>query len=214
MKKLNVFFAVVAAVSMLIAGFALHGWLFHNQPAAVTAPAGADAAPHVALTVETLYELIEPCTDLITATDRYTNRATLSDHRELFGCTLPFTTEEVEFSYIGTLSAGIDLSQVQFDINEPGRTIYVTVPAPTVISHAVDISSFIFQTKHDGLFTEISPDEFISKLDLLALKQEAATTKSGEVFRIASENAEQTLTRLLTAASVTNGYTLRFFVDY
>ena len=213
MKKLNVF-PVVAVVFMLIAGFALHGWLLHAQPAAVTAPAGADAAPHIALSVETLYELIEPCTDLVTATDRYTNRATVSDHRELFGCTLPFSTEEVEFSYIGTISAGIDLSQVQFDINESGRIIYVTVPAPTVIAHAVDTSSFIFQTKRNGLFTEISPEEFISKLDLLALEQEAAATRSGEVFRIASENAEQSLSGLLSAASVTNGYTLRFFVDY
>lgn len=209
MKKLTVIFAVISAVSLFIAGFSVYGLLFRRQPTAVVSP--ATPAPHVALTVETLYELLEPCTDLVSATDRYTNRATLSDHCELFGCTVPFTTEEVEFPYIGTLRAGIDLSQVTFDINDAGRVIYVTMPAPTVIAHSVDTSSFIFQTKRNGLFTEISPDEFIAKLDLAACEQEAAATKSGKVFRLATENAEQTITGLLTAASVTDDYTLRYF---
>ena len=209
MKKLTVILALVSAVSLFIAGFSVYGLLFRSRPTAVVSP--ADPAPHVTLTVETLYELIEPCTDLVTATDRYTNRANISDHCELFGYTVPFTTEEVEFSYIGTLHAGIDLSEVTFDINDAGHVIYVTMPAPSVIAHSVDTSSFIFQTKHNGLFTEISPDEFIAKLDLAACEQEAAATKSGKVFRLASENAEQTITGLLSAASVTDDYTIRYY---
>lgn len=209
MKKLTVIFAVISAVSLFIAGFSVYGLLFRRQPTAVVSP--DDPAPHVTLTVETLYELIAPCTDLVSAYDQYTNRASLSDHCELFGYTIPFTTEEVEFSYIGTLRAGIDLSQVTFDINDAGHVIYVTMPAPTVIAHSVDTSSFIFQTKRNGLFTEISPDEFIAKLDLAACEQEAAATKSGKVFRLATENAEQTITGLLTAASVTDDYTLRYY---
>lgn len=211
MKKLTVVFAVISAVSLFIAGFSVYGLLFSRQPAAVVSP--ADPAPHVSLTVETLYELIEPCTELITASANYTNRAAVADHCELFGRTVPFTTEEVEFSYIGTLHAGIDLSEVTFDVNDAGHVIYVTMPAPTVIAHSIDTSSFLVQTKRNGLFTEISPDEFIAKLDLAACEQEAAATKSGKVFRLATENAEQTITSLLTAASVTDDYRLRFFTS-
>lgn len=112
MKKLTVIFAVISAVSLFIAGFSVYGLLFRRQPTAVVSP--DDPAPHITLTVETLYELIAPCTDLVSAYDQYTNRASLSDHCELFGYTVPFTTEEVEFSYIGTLRTGIDLSQVTF----------------------------------------------------------------------------------------------------
>ena len=33
-------------------------------------------------------------------------------------------------------------SEVEFDVNDASRVIYVTLPAPTVISHSIDTSSF------------------------------------------------------------------------
>ena len=215
MKKLSVVFALLTALSLFVAGFSAYGLLFRRQPAASVSPAvvrpAVVTAPAITVSVDTLYEVLEPCTELVTATDRYTNRGTVSDHRELFGRTVSCTIEEVEFSYIGTLRAGIDLSEVKFEVNDASRVIYVTLPAPTVISHSIDTSSFIFQTKRNGLFTEISPDEFIAALDYISCEQEAVATKSGKVFRLASETAEQTVTGLLKAASVTADYTLRFY---
>ena len=146
MKKLSVVFALLTALSLFVAGFSAYGLLFRRQPAASVSPAVVRpvvvTAPAITVSVDTLYEVLEPCTELVTATDRYTNRGTVSDHRELFGRTVSCTIEEVEFSYIGTLRAGIDLSKVKFEVNDASRVIYVTLPAPTVISHSIDTSSF------------------------------------------------------------------------
>lgn len=176
-------------------------------------PANADTPVKPSLTAETLYELVKPAAKLVSATDQYVNTDTISDHAKPLGINLDYRPfrDEVQFTYRGTICFGIDLSDVTFDVNQASRVIYVTLPAPTIVSHAIDTSSFVFDTKHDSWFAEIDPEVFVARANTLKHQQELQAIASGDAIREASSSAESTLSSLLTASSVTDGYQLRFF---
>lgn len=209
MKKLSVVCIILAAVSMLISGFAVYSCFFREQPVTVVSP--DDPAPQVKLTVEHLYEIIEPCEKLVTASDRYANKSSVSDVAHLWGYEVPLTTDRINFSYTGSILFGVDLSDIDLDINEESQSIYVVLPAPAVMSHSIDTSSFIFSTECDGFITEITPDEFVAKANQLKAEQEQKVAQDGKAYDEAKASAETAITSLITAAPEARGYELRFF---
>lgn len=176
-------------------------------------PSTAEAAVEPTLTAETLYELIKPDSKLISSNDQYVNTDTISDHAKPLGFDFDFCPfrDEVQFTYRGTICFGIDLKNVIFDVNQSSRLIYITLPSPTIISHAIDTSSFVFETKHDSWFAEIDPEVFVARANTLKHQQEIRAIASGDAIREASRSAESALTSLLTASSITDGYQPRFF---
>ena len=211
MKKLNLVCIMLAVVSLVAGGAAVLRSYFRTQP--VTVVSSADTAPQVALTIEHLYEVIEPCEKLVTATDNYGNTSTVSDCAEVFGHKVPFTTDTIRFSYTGTIYVGIDLSTIGLDINEASRNIYITLQSPDVIAHDIDPASFVFTTERDGLITEITPEEFIAKAEQLKTEQEAKAEQDGSVFKNAKVYAETAISKLIKAVPETRGYDLKFFYE-
>ena len=122
MKKQNVFMNIITAAALFGCGFAVFGWVSAKHPKEVVAPAD-DPAPQVTLTVETLEELIEPCSKLITATDKYTNKDTLEKDTKdpIFNLHIWGSTEIVHYSYIGTIQAGLNLKDVHFTIDDTSK---------------------------------------------------------------------------------------------
>ena len=131
----------------------------------------------------------------------------------MFGHKVPFTTDEIRFSYTGTIHVGVDLSSIGLDINEASRNIYITLQSPAVISHTIDPASFVFTTEHDGFITEITPDEFVAKADQLKTEQEAQAEQDGTVFKNAKVYAETAISKLIKAVPETRGYDLKFFYE-
>lgn len=211
MKKQNVFMNIITAAALFGCGFAVFGWVSANHPKEVVAP-GVDPAPEVKLTVETLEELIEPCSKLITATDKYTNKDTLEKDTKtyFFGWHVPGSTEIIEYSYIGTIQAGLNLADVDFDINDTSKTIYVMMPNPTVDDVVIDTASFNFQPKEKGIFTNIEPDEFVAKLNIDVMQMKDAASKSDRVLETAKKSAEDNLTAILKPTADSFGYSIKF----
>lgn len=207
MKKLSFVCIILAAVSL----FALYGCFIRKQP--VTVVSTTDTAPQVSLSVEHLYEIVEPCEKLVTVSDQYSNKGTITKDTKLWGHKVPFTTDQISFSYTGTILVGVDLSGIDFDINEASRTIYITLPTPTIISHSIDTSSFSFTTEHDGFITDILPEEFASKANMLKSEQEDKLVRDGKAFDEAKANSEAALTKLIKAAPEANSYKLRFYYN-
>lgn len=209
MKKLyNVFadFAVaVVVIGIIVGGIHL------LMPRKIEIVSTNDSAPHVSLTAERLSEIVEPCEKLVSASAAYTNTATISKHSELFGHKVPFTTDEIEFTYSGTVLVGVDLSEINFDVNDAGKNIYVTLSAPEIISHDIDTGSFTFTTNHDGLFTDITSEDFVAKANQLKAAQAEKVQQDGSVFRQAKKSAETAIGRLIQAAPEASGYRLHFF---
>ena len=176
---------------------------------AYTPPAATEPVKPT-LTAETLYELVRPCAKLITADHCYVMSDTISEHAKPLGFDLDFFRDEVQFTYRGTICFGIDLAAVSFEVDQEASVVYATLPEATILSHAIDTSSFVFDTKHDSWFTEIEPDAFVARANSLKHEQEVQAIASGDAIRTASRSAESALRDLLTAASVTDGYRLRF----
>lgn len=211
MRKFNVFCVFAILVSLLFGAFSVYCAFFRREPVTVVAQT-VDTAPQVTLTVETLYELVQPCSKLVSESYDYTNSSSITDCTEFWGHKVPFTTDEIAFTYTGTIYAGVDLSDVRFDVNEGSKSIYVFLPQPTIISHSIDTSSFVFDTKHDGFFTEITPPEFVSKANLLKHEQEAAAISSTDLLDRATESAKSTLRRFLIT-DATRHYTPIFVTE-
>lgn len=211
MKKQNVFMNIITAAALFGCGFAVFGWVSAKHPKEVVAPAD-DPAPQVTLTVETLEELIEPCSKLITATDKYTNKDTLEKDTKdpIFNLHILGSTEIVHYSYIGTIQAGLNLKDVHFTIDDTSKTIYAMMPAPTVDDVVIDTSSFIFQKEKDGIFTNIEPDEFVAKLNMDVAEMRDAASKSDKVLKTAKTSAEDNLTAILKPTADSFGYSIKF----
>ncbi len=102
---------------------------------------------------------------------------------------------------------------VSFDVNEASKNIYVTLSAPEILSHEVDTDSFTFETKRDGLFTEITSADFVAKANLLKAEQAQRVEQEGSVFRQAKKQAENTISKLIKAAPEASGYDLHFYFE-
>lgn len=210
---------ILGAVLIAAIFFGVSGYTQYKQgeqlaeAAMAYTPPSSETIVKPALTVETLYEIVKPCAKLVSATDKYVNTDSIRDHAKPLGIDLDyrFFRDEVQFSYRGSICFGIDLSDVLFDVNQESRMIYITLPTPTIVSHEIDTSSFIFDKKHDSWFAEIELDEFVARANSLKHEQEVRSIASGDAILEASRNAETTLTNLLTGASVTDGFRLRYF---
>ena len=161
------------------------------------------------LAKETLKELLSSASDLVSLKYYYTNVATLTNYKELFGNKVPFTTDEILFTYEGTVCAGIDLSEVQFEIDNDKKRVDIALPAAEVISHELDTSSFEYYNVKNSVFTSISPEELTVKVDELKAEQEAEL-QDGDFYTEVAENAQTVIEELLTNAAVTEGYSFHF----
>ena len=213
MKKTSIILAVIIGFFAILLVYSIHKRVDTPMPVTVvSAPeTTSEPAPKVTLTVAHLYEMIEPCEKLVTVSDQYVNTATLTKSAKIWGKKVPFTTDQKSFTYIGTIQVGIDLSEIQFDVNEASQTIYVTLPAPEIISHSIDTSSFVFTTEKDGLFTDILPEDFVSEANSLKAQQEDKLILDGKAFRQAKRNSETTITKLIKAAPEASDYKLNFY---
>ena len=161
------------------------------------------------LAKETLEELLSSASDLVSLKYYYTNVATLTNYKELFGNKVPFTTDEILFTYEGTVCAGIDLSKVQFEIDNEKKRVSIEMPAANIISHELDTSSFEYYNVKNSVSTSISPEELTIKVDELKAEQEAEL-QDGDFYTEVAENAQTVIEELLTNAAVTEGYSFRF----
>ena len=220
MKKMNSVLVTVL-VTLTFCAALFYGYRQYNRQKQledmihILIDSDSDPAPdskddNVTVTAETLYELIRPAAKLVTAEYTYSNIAAVTDCRDIKGFVLPLTTDKIVFTYTGTIYAGIDLHDVTFEVNNESRTIYIALPQPKKTAHEIDTSSYRFETVKDSIFTEIDPSELTKKANELKLEQEAKAKENGTLYHDANANAESVLRDLLSQASVTEGYHLKF----
>lgn len=165
---------------------------------------------NTALTSYTLQELVSPCAELVTADYTYSNAATITDFHDLGGIKIPFTTEEIVFTYSGTIKTGINLQDTAFDVNNDSKTIYITLPKAHVISHEIDLNSYQFETVKDSWFNAIEADEFTKEAAANKGTMLVRAEESGELYEKAESNAEEALRNLLDRSGLTHGFRYQF----
>lgn len=207
---------IVFAVVLCLIGFVLTGC--NNKDTANSrsenvAPS-ENAAPENSappeLTEHALRELVSPCSEPVIADYLYTNTGTITDYHTLLGIKVPFSTETVEYTYSGTIRAGIDLYNVSFDVNDNNKTIYITLPKAYTIFHKVDLDSFQTETIKNSWFNSIETEECITAATANKADMEANAKENGCLYKQAEFNAEEALRKILNHSDITQGYHYQF----
>ena len=154
----------------------------------------------------TLEEIITPASDLVSTKYTYTDADVYENSKKLFGKKVPLTTDKVIFTYSGIISAGIDLSQIQYDIDNDAKTITVTLPEPKFMAHEMDENSFKFYDAKNSIFTETKLEDYSSLMAKLKKDKEDQLRNNGEFLPSVTENAKNVLNDLFKIADATSSY--------
>jgi len=160
---------------------------------------------------ETLKSELNSLQELVTQEYIYTN----ADKREqdakwIFGWSRPFSNSSLVLTYDGTIKAGIDMSAVQVDVNEENRTITVTLPESKITDNIIPQESITVVEVKDGLFNEVSLDDYNSFISEQKIVMEEKAIERGLLTKADEEarNAIQALFSHMPGMEGENAYKL------
>ena len=198
--KSNPVLILILVIAALAVGFIAARYFYkpENPFSPVTEEATVDSI--------TLEEIITPASDLVTMKYTYTDVSVYENSKKAFGVKIPLTTDKVIFSYSGIVSGGIDLSQIQYNIDNEAKTIELTLPEPKFMSHEMDESSFKFYDAKNSIFTQTKLEDYTTLMGKLKKEKEAQLRSEKEFLPSVTENARKVLDELLSIADATKDY--------
>ncbi len=162
------------------------------------------------LTISTIEKVIKPASDLITSKYNYKDADTYENYKQLFGKKVPLTTDKVVFTYKGTVSVGIDLSEVKYDIDDENKIIRIELPEIKIKSNEIDDSSFEYPFESDSVFNSTGMSDFTELLATLKEKKEEEVKNDTEFMDTARKNTKDVLQEFLTLSNDTKDYEVTF----
>lgn len=158
----------------------------------------------------TVRQLLTPLSQLTTLQYSYQDVELYENSRQLFGMELPFTQQQILYTYSGTVHAGVDLAALEITVDEAERTIHVQLPQPAILAHEIDEDSFAFYTVKDSLFTRVQLEQFTAQIADLKAEKERQLALDGDFYTQVLDNAQQVIAGLLGAADSTRAYRVAF----
>ncbi len=162
------------------------------------------------LTISNVEEVLKPASDLISTKYYYTDADTYENYKELFGQKVPFTTDKVVFTYDGVISVGIDLSAVEYEIDNDNQVITITLPELRILSNEIDESSFEFPYTSDSIFNSTQMGDYMELIGELKQEKENELWENAEFMSYALENTKVVLENFLTKSEMTRAYEIIF----
>lgn len=112
------------------------------------------------ITSTRLREQLESVRELVTQKYFYTDADRGEYHKTwIFGWDMPFSDKSFLIRYDGIIKAGIDLNEVEIDVNEDTRTIIVTLPPSRITDNNVPQETIETIETKDGLFNKVTIDD-------------------------------------------------------
>jgi len=162
------------------------------------------------LTVSHVWEVIKPASDLITTKYYYTDANVYENYKKLFGKRVPFTTDQVVFTYEGKLSIGICLSDIGIELDNEQKIIYIMMPEIQILSNEIDTSSFEYPYVSDSVFNLTKMEDYTTFINQLKQEKEYKVMGNVQIIEEARANAEHILGNLLMASDSTKAYRVVF----
>jgi len=181
-----------------------------EEPAEIKIIDETIAEEEYTITIENVREAILPAGELISTKYYYTDADVYENYKEAFGVKIPFTTDEVVFTYDGVISVGVDILSVSFEIDNEARRITFTLPELRIISNEIDASSFEYPYIFDSVFNSTNMSDYTILVDELKEQKAGEVLNNKEFMAQALENTKTVLTQFLTAAETTREYTVEF----
>lgn len=162
------------------------------------------------VTVSTLQAIVNKASDLITTKYHYQDACSKESAKSFKKLKLPFTTSKVVFTYKGCISLGIDLSKVQYDIDNESMEITVVIPDIEVLADEIDDNSFEIVDEKNSLFNPQELDDYATLMAELKKEKEAEVLADSDLMSEAEQNTRSVLQEFLTTDDETADYTFIF----
>ncbi len=105
-------------------------------------------------------EKLQDVKELTTLKYTYTNVGSFENENEFYGVKIPFTLKKFIVSYDGNLSAGIDLDDVEVNVDNKGKKINITMPKAKILSHQIDEDSLTIFDEKNSIFNQFKIEDF------------------------------------------------------
>lgn len=117
--------------------------------------------------------------ELVTQAAYFTNVQVISDSREVFGITVPFTQSRYIFSYDGVIRAGVNFAEIEYSIDSENSTITVRVPKPYIMSTMIDEDSLEIYNESKNIFTPLTMSDLQESRQKLIEEAEMQAVANG-----------------------------------
>lgn len=166
---------------------------------------GREAEP--VITGDLLGEHLRSAQELVTVAYYYTSMGRFENQVDFYGWKVPFTAKSFIVSYDGVIKAGVDLSQVQVEVDEIRQAVTVRLPGSRILSHEIPEDSIEVFDESDNLFNRITIEDYTG----FTLDQKKAMEQRAEdngLLTSADEKARAAVESLLTLMPGMESYTL------
>ncbi len=159
------------------------------------------------ITSDLLGERLRSAQELVTVAYYYTNMGRFENHVDFYGWKVPLTTKSFIVSYDGVIKAGVDLSGVEVEVDETGKTVTVTLPDSGILSHEIPEDSIEVFDESDNIFNPITIEDYtgFTRDEKAAMEQRAI---DNGLLTSADEQARNAVDSLLRLMPGMEGYQL------
>lgn len=167
---------------------------------------GRESAPII--TSDLLGQQLQAVQELVSVEYHYTNMGKFENQVDFYGWKVPFTTKSFIVSYDGVIQAGVDLNDVQIQVDEVAKTITITLPEGQILSHDIPEESIeVFDETHN-IFNPIRIEDYTGfTRDQKAQMEQQAT--DGGLLTEAVEKARSAAESFLSLLPGMDRYTLQ-----
>lgn len=105
----------------------------------------------VEVTTFIVKERLNEIGELATEAYEYNGVQTISNARQMFGWTIPGTTNIINVTYDGVVKVGFDVTEIHPDVNQVTQKIYITLPDPKVLDSYIKLDELQFDAQNNIL---------------------------------------------------------------
>lgn len=157
-----------------------------------------------------LQRMIESASELVSYKYYYTSAAVYENSKKVMNIKVPFTTDRAVYLVDGVISAGTDISKIDFDVDDDKKTITVNIPNPKIISHEIDSDSFQYFDVKNSVFNSSDLSDYADLESVIKERQETKLQENNEFWEKTKQNINDTISNLITASGKADDY----HIDY
>lgn len=211
MTKVRFWFGAAAVVAVLVLAVVLIGGVsrfFTGSQESQLPPMGV--VETYTLDDRTVMAVLSEASDLVTMKEDYVVQGHLTSFKELWGVKLPFTTDDTFIALHGTIGCGIDLSDVQVEVDNRRGIIYLTLPEQRVVFNELHDADTVSEVLEDSWFNDTTFEEYSTFVADLKQSQQDAMMSDPDFLKRAEKHTQEVLTDFLRKADSTGEYVVVF----
>lgn len=203
-KKPRVGAIVIAVLAGLCVGAALAGLILWGISARKEPPEKEE----ILITSELIEERLELVQDLVSLEYHYRDVDSIERTKlKILGLSVPFTGSRIILTYGGVIKYGIDVGQIQIEVNEAAKTVLLLLPECKIISHEIPEDGIEIFDAGRSMVNPITVQDYVNFRMAKKSEMEEHTVATG-LMRNAREQAASALTAFLTSLPGMENYYL------